>query len=253
MFEVEELEEAGAQTVQQNMEDSEPLTEESSSEVINEIDVVETIEESKELDEVESIESLEEVEELEELDEVESIESLEEVETLEDVEDLEPLEEIETLEEVGAEISEPNSSESSVLEDTVNDLFKEDMVIGEKSIRKLDTEHVEDYFGDMDFSISSMDFSHLDDDSDEEKNNLDESSVEIDEDDSSSVVEMLEESAYSLVHKFFTSQDKIVELESVDVDTIVEESGIFVIPKDLEVKNENVNKEFKTLVDSVLK
>ncbi len=141
------------------------------------------------------------------------------------------------------------------LKNTVNDILKEDLFIGEKSLRSSDDGSIENYFENFDFNISSIDFSYLDEDDDtdssvetEQEEVLESTVDEVD----GNPVESLN-TTFSLVHKFFQSQKPLSDLEVVEIDSIVEESGIFLIPKDLEVKSTNVNKDFKTLVDSVLK
>ncbi len=156
-------------------------------------------------------------------------------------------------------VSSVDSEEANLeLQETVNDLFKEDLVLGEKVIRTQNSENIENYFDSFDFNISSIDFSHLDEEDASENGEVDTQKVEIDLPEAGSeeqvyTAEKLDTSAFSLVHRFFQAQAPLSDLENVEVDSIVEESGIFMIPKDLEVKNTNVNKDFKTLVDSVLK
>ncbi len=134
------------------------------------------------------------------------------------------------------------------------------MFIGERSSASTSKESIENYFADFEFNVSGIDFSHLDDD-DAENVKIDseptidsESEIELQNGENRVyATEMLETEAFSLVHKFFQAQGTIGELEKIDNDSIVEDEGVFIIPKDLEIKNENVNKDFKTLVDSVLK
>ncbi len=96
---------------------------------------------------------------------------------------------------------------------------------------------------DFDMEIVGLDFSSLDEPLKNE---------EIEDVEEAVLVDTLETNAYIGMSNLFASQEIIEEIESVE-ESIVEDNGFFVIPKDLKIKNNNIDAEFKTLVDSVLK
>ena len=179
---VEELEEVSEAEV---VEELEEIPEAEVVEELEEVSEVESVEELEEIPEAEVVEELEEipetesVEELEEVSEAESVEELEEVSEAESVEELEEVSEVESVEEL-EEVSEANNEKVvSILDEIENtdvSEFIDDFETPEKDIEydDIDSEPME--FSSVNnfkvnnevneivenFSISSMDFSALD-------------------------------------------------------------------------------------------
>ncbi len=145
------------------------------------------------------------------------------------------------------------------------ELFKEELVIGERDLKYKPVKKIiqEDELEEFDFDVASLDFSLFDvEDTVEEV--VEEEINDIPEESEDPLVEELEEVAeavsaeqlewrgFNTMNSFFTSQKTIVEAEAVE-DSIVEESGIYVIPKDLKIKYNNIDEDFKSLVDSILR
>ncbi|EPF34259.1 hypothetical protein HMPREF9734_01269, partial [Treponema denticola SP44] len=186
----------------------------------------EPVEELSEVDEAEPVEELGEVEDaeaVEDLDEIEDAEALEELSEVEDTEAVEELSEIEEAEAV---------EELSEIEDMDDPMLR---------------------LNDLGYTISGLDFSELD--------------VPISELEKAEAkkVEYITED-YSPIRSMWGKYDESPILGTLDVvgesepvplldineeQTIVNEDGVFIIRKTEPIKPEN--KDFKALVDSVLR
>lgn len=204
-------------------------------EVVKEPDEVEELDEIEEADAVEELGEIEEAEAIEELGEAEDAEALEE---LSEVEEAGPVEELGEVEEAGPveELSEVEDAEAveelSEIEDMDDPMLR---------------------LNDLGYTISGLDFSELD--------------VPISELEKTEAkkVEYITED-YSPIRSMWGKYDESPILGTLDVvgesepvplldineeQTIVNEDGVFIIRKTEPIKPEN--KDFKALVDSVLR
>ncbi len=136
----------------------------------------------------------------------------------------------------------------------------EELVIGEKTT-KIDTiENETSIFDNFDFEIIPMDFSHLDDAKiipEDESNKTIEIVGEVEESESAATEEIAEASleeldrpsSVSFINPLKETLGPTIELQT---ETIIAQDGVFVISKDVPIKKDKLNKEFKSLVDSVL-
>ena len=232
---VEELSEA------EKTEAIEDLGEAEEAEAVEELGEVEEAEPVEELDEAEDAET---VEELDEVDEAEPVEELDEVEDAEAVEELGEVEEAEPVE----ELDEAEDAE------TVEELDEVDEAEPVEELGEI--EDIDDpmlRLNDLGYTISGLDFSELD--------------VPISELEKAEAkkVEYITED-YSPIRSMWGKYDESPILGTLDVvgesepvplldineeQTIVNEDGVFIIRKTEPIKPEN--KDFKALVDSVLR
>ena len=250
----------------ENAETVEELDEVEEAEAVEDLDEVEeaeAVEELNEAEEAEAVEDLDEVEEadtVEELDEVEDAETVEELDEIEDaeaVEELNEAEEAETVEELDeieeAETAEDNKNYEELYETEAASIFdkvkKDEEVIDEME----DNDDPMLRLDDLGYTISGLDFSELD--------------VPISELEKTEAkkVEYITDD-YSPIRSMWGKYDDSPTLGDLDVvgesepvplldvseeQAIVNEDGVFMIRKTEPVKPEN--KDFKALVDSVLK
>ena len=242
---VEELEEVSESEV---VEELEEVSEVESVEELEEVSEAEVVEELEEIPEVESVEELEEVseaesvEELEEVSEVESVEELEEIpeaEPVEEVEEIPEAESVEELEEIPEaesveeleEVSEANNEKVvSILDEIENtdvSEFIDDFETPENDIEydDIDSEPME--FSSVNnfkannevneivenFSISSMDFSALDEIelNRDDLTGIESDNSEIIDNENTEII-----SAPSNVEKIFNEDDEIQMDENLD-------------------------------------
>ena len=211
-----------------------------------EVEAVEDLAEIKKTDAVEELDEIEEadtVEELDEAEEADAVEELDEVQEAAAVEDLAEIEEAKTVE----GLDEEEVTESKVF----------DKVDHSETTMTLDSaESVDDpmlLLNDLGYTISGLDFSELD---------VPISELEKIE---AKKVEYIDE-VYSPIRSLWGKYDEGPILGTLDVvgesepvplldineeQTIVNEDGVFIIRKTEPVKPEN--KDFKALVDSVLR
>jgi len=223
-----------------------------------EADAVEALDEVQEADAVEELDEAEEADAVEELDEVQeadAVEDLGEAEEADTVEELDEAEEADTVEEL-AEVEEAKTVEG-LDEEEVTESKVFDKVDHSETTMTLDSaESVDDpmlLLNDLGYTISGLDFSELDVPI-SELENIEAKKVEYIIDD------------YSPIRSLWGKYDEGPILGTLDVvgesepvplldineeQTIVNEDGVFIIRKTEPVKPEN--KDFKALVDSVLR
>ena len=243
--ELDEVEEAEA------VEDLDEVEEAEAVEELNEAEEAEAVEELDEVEEAEAVDELDEVEEaetVEELDEIEDAETVEELDEIEDAETVEELDEIEDTETVEDDknYEELYETEAASIFDKVK---KDEEVIDEME----DNDDPMLRLDDLGYTISGLDFSELD--------------VPISELEKTEAkkVEYITDD-YSPIRSMWGKYDDSPTLGDLDVvgesepvplldvseeQAIVNEDGVFMIRKTEPVKPEN--KDFKALVDSVLK
>ena len=267
---VEELDEiAEADAVEELAE----IEEADAVEELGEVEQTDTVEELDELQEADAVEELDEVqeaaavedlaeieeadtvEELDEAEEADAVEELDEVQEADAVEDLGEAEEADTVEEL-AEVEEAKTVEG-LDEEEVTESKVFDKVDHSETTMTLDSaESVDDpmlLLNDLGYTISGLDFSELD---------VPISELEKIE---AKKVEYIDE-VYSPIRSLWGKYDEGPILGTLDVvgesepvplldineeQTIVNEDGVFIIRKTEPVKPEN--KDFKALVDSVLR
>ena len=243
--ELDEVEEAEA------VEDLDEVEEAEAVEELNEAEEAEAVEELDEVEEAEAVDELDEVEEAETVEELDEIEDAETVEELDEIEDTETVEELEEIEE--AETAEDNKNYEELYETEAASIFdkvkKDEEVLDEME----DNDDPMLRLDDLGYTISGLDFSELD--------------VPISELEKTEAkkVEYITDD-YSPIRSMWGKYDDSPTLGDLDVvgesepvplldvseeQAIVNEDGVFMIRKTEPVKPEN--KDFKALVDSVLK
>ncbi|UTD13177.1 hypothetical protein HO345_09355 [Treponema denticola] len=259
--ELDEIKEADAVEELGEIEEAEAVEE------LGEAEEAEAVEELAEAEEPEAVEELDEikeadaVEELSEAEEPEAVEELDEIKEAEAVEELSEAEEPEAVEELGEaeeaeaveELAEEEIAESKVFDkiehsETTTPLDTEEEITATES-----TDDPMLLFNDLGYTISGLDFSGLD---------IPISELEKTE---AKKVEYITED-YSPIRSMWGKYDESPILGTLDVvgesdpvplldineeQTIVNEDGVFIIRKTEPVKPEN--KDFKALVDSVLR
>ena len=263
---VEELDEVEEAEAVEDLDEVEELNEAEEAEAVEDLDEVEEAEAVDELDEVEEadtvedldeVEDAETVEELDEIEEAETAEELDEIEDAETVEELDEIEDAETVEELDeieeAETAEDDKNYEELYETEAASIFdkvkKDEEVIDEME----DNDDPMLRLDDLGYTISGLDFSELD--------------VPISELEKTEAkkVEYITDD-YSPIRSMWGKYDDSPTLGDLDVvgesepvplldvseeQAIVNEDGVFMIRKTEPVKPEN--KDFKALVDSVLK
>ena len=255
--ELNEVEEAEAVEDLDEVEEAEAvdeLNEAEEAEAVEDLDEVEeaeAVEELNEAEEAEAVEDLYDVEEAEAAEELDEVEEAETVEELDEIEDTETVEELEEIEE--AETAEDNKNYEELYETEAASIFdkvkKDEEVIDEME----DNDDPMLRLDDLGYTISGLDFSELD--------------VPISELEKTEAkkVEYITDD-YSPIRSMWGKYDDSPTLGDLDVvgesepvplldvseeQAIVNEDGVFMIRKTEPVKPEN--KDFKALVDSVLK
>ena len=243
--ELDEIEEAEA------VEDLDEVEEAEAVEELNEAEEAEAVEDLDEVEEAEAVDELDEVEEAETVEELDEIEDAETVEELDEIEDTETVEELEEIEE--AETAEDDKNYEELYETEAASIFdkvkKDEEVIDEME----DNDDPMLRLDDLGYTISGLDFSEFD--------------VPISELEKTEAkkVEYITDD-YSPIRSMWGKYDDSPTLGDLDVvgesepvplldvseeQAIVNEDGVFMIRKTEPVKPEN--KDFKALVDSVLK
>ena len=243
--ELDEVEEAEA------VEDLDEVEEAEAVEELDEVEEAEAVEELDEVEEAEAVDELDEVEEAETVEELDEIEDAETVEELDEIEDAETVEELDEIEE--AETAEDDKNYEELYETEAASIFdkvkKDEEVIDEME----DNDDPMLRLDDLGYTISGLDFSELD--------------VPISELEKTEAkkVEYITDD-YSPIRSMWGKYDDSPTLGDLDVvgesepvplldvseeQAIVNEDGVFMIRKTEPVKPEN--KDFKALVDSVLK
>ena len=267
---VEELDEAEEADAVEDLGEAEEADTVEELDELQEADAVEELDEVQEAAAVEDLAEIEEadtVEELDEAEEADAVEELDEVQEADAVEDLGEAEEADTVEELN-EAEEANAVEelAEVEEAKTVEGLDEEEVTESKVFDKVDhsettmtldsAESVDDpmlLLNDLGYTISGLDFSELD---------VPISELEKIE---AKKVEYIDE-VYSPIRSLWGKYDEGPILGTLDVvgesepvplldineeQTIVNEDGVFIIRKTEPVKPEN--KDFKALVDSVLR
>ena len=243
--ELDEVEEAEA------VEDLDEVEEAEAVEELDEAEEAEAVEDLDEVEEAEAVDELDEVEEAETVEELDEIENAETVEELDEIEDTETVEDLEEIEE--AETAEDDKNYEDLYETEAASIFdkvkKDEEVIDEME----DNDDPMLRLDDLGYTISGLDFSELD--------------VPISELEKTEAkkVEYITDD-YSPIRSMWGKYDDSPTLGDLDVvgesepvplldvseeQAIVNEDGVFMIRKTEPVKPEN--KDFKALVDSVLK
>ena len=267
---VEELDEAEEADAVEHLGEAEEADTVEELDELQEADAVEELDEVQEAAAVEDLAEIEEadtVEELDEAEEADAVEELDEVQEADAVEDLGEAEEADTVEELNeaeeadaveelAEVEEAKTVEG-LDEEEVTESKVFDRVDHSETTMTLDSaESVDDpmlLLNDLGYTISGLDFSELD---------VPISELEKIE---AKKVEYIDE-VYSPIRSLWGKYDEGPILGTLDVvgesepvplldineeQTIVNEDGVFIIRKTEPVKPEN--KDFKALVDSVLR
>ena len=243
--ELDEVEEAEA------VEDLDEVEEAEAVEELDEVEEAEAVEDLDEVEEAEAVEDLDDVEEAEAAEELDEVEEAETVEELDEIEDAETVEDLEEIEE--AETAEDDKNYEELYETEAASIFdkvkKDEEVIDEME----DNDDPMLRLDDLGYTISGLDFSDLD--------------VPISELEKTEAkkVEYITDD-YSPIRSMWGKYDDSPTLGDLDVvgesepvplldvseeQAIVNEDGVFMIRKTEPVKPEN--KDFKALVDSVLK
>ncbi|EMB23860.1 hypothetical protein HMPREF9723_00998 [Treponema denticola OTK] len=224
----------------------EELSEAEEPEAVEELGEAEEPEAVEELDEVEAAETVEELDETEEADAVEELSEAEEPEAVEELDEAEEADAVEELDE--EEIAESKVFDKIEHSETTTPLDTEEEIAATES-----TDDPMLLFNDLGYTISGLDFSGLD---------IPISELEKTE---AKKVEYITED-YSPIRSMWGKYDESPILGTLDVvgesdpvplldineeQTIVNEDGVFIIRKTEPVKPEN--KDFKALVDSVLR
>ena len=258
--EVETLEEVESLDEVEPLEEVESLEDADSVEVAEEAESVEEAEVPETVQVAEQVEVVEEVETLEEADAepAESAEVLEEVEALEEVTAAEPAE---LLEE--AEVPEPLTKTEAGKKDFAqepsdpSDPLYEELKIGEFSSASEQKEqssdsHIEDIFSGIEMGLP--DFSGLDEASPEKKS---ENQCETKNAEAEELTDVEELDTRASTSCSFTLGKYVPVPKTLDAfnDSILEKNGLFVVSAEAgtEVKDNSLDDEFKTLVESVLK
>ena len=236
--EAEAVEELGEAEEADAVEELDEIKEADAVEELDEIEEAEAVEELSEAEEPEAVEELSEaekpeaVEELGEAEEPEAVEELDEVEAAETVEELDETEEADAVEEL-SEIEEAEAVEElSEIEDIDDPMLR---------------------LNDLGYTISGLDFSELDVPI-SELEKIEAKKVEYITDDYSPIRSMwgkYDESPILGTLDVVGESDPVPLLDIDEEQTIVNEDGVFIIRKTEPVKPEN--KDFKALVDSVLR
>ena len=247
--EVEEVEEVEA------LDDAEPVEE------IEEVEEVEALDEAEPVEEVEEIEEVEEaepVEEIEEVEEVEEVEALDDVEPVEEIEEVEEVEDLEELEEYVIPTPAFGVVDSHFSVSNDDPRFHEDYYIGELAPEGIPYEYPEETdLKGFKFTVSSPEFVLK-----FEEDLIAEEPEELEELDSDSAADIKPKKSqpYFVMTSFGQNNEPVIELKGdgddsangQNGDTIVEHNGVYSISDNLSYTNVFLNKEFKTLVDSVL-
>ncbi|MCQ2596685.1 MAG: hypothetical protein MJ181_02460 [Treponema sp.] len=259
--ELDEVEELGEAEAVEELTDAEPVEEVESVEEIEEAESVEELADSEPVEELDDVEELgeaetveefaatEPVEELDDVEETEALELLDDTETLEEVEEAEVVEllEEEVPEELSEEVSEElvsevvkerdpvfsevNSTFESDTHDsfaTVENIFAEELRFGESYIE--DVKFVED--SELEEQVA---FNLFDPEFGENEELI-----------------PVEEPKYFSMAGFGLNNNNVSDLDSGN-ETIIETDGVYSISANVEFPNTGLDKEFKKLVDAVLR
>jgi len=242
--ELGEIEEAEAVEDLDEVEDAETVEE------LGEAEEAEAVEDLGEVDEAEPVEDLDEVEDAETVEELDEIEDAEAVEELSKVEEAEPVEELDEVEDAEAVEDLDEIEDAEALEE-LSEVEDAEAIEELSEIEDMDDPMLR--LNDLGYTISGLDFSELD--------------VPISELEKAEAkkVEYITED-YSPIRSMWGKYDESPILGTLDVvgesepvplldineeQTIVNEDGVFIIRKTEPIKPEN--KDFKALVDSVLR
>ena len=249
--EAEAVEELNEAEEAEAVEDLDEVEEAEAVEELNEAEEAEAVEDLDEVEEAEAVDELDEVEEAEAAEELDEVEDAETVEELDEIEDAETVEELDEIED--AETAEDNKNYEELYETEAASIFdkvkKDEEVLDEME----DNDDPMLRLDDLGYTISGLDFSELD--------------VPISELEKTEAkkVEYITDD-YSPIRSMWGKYDDSPTLGDLDVvgesepvplldvseeQAIVNEDGVFMIRKTEPVKPEN--KDFKALVDSVLK
>ena len=242
---LDEVEEAEAAEELNEAEEAE------AAEDLDEVEEAETVEDLDEVEEAEAVEELDEVEEAEAAEELDEVEDAETVEELDEIENAETVEELDEIEE--AETAEDNKNYEELYETEAASIFDK-VKKDEEVINKMeDNDDPMLRLNDLGYTISGLDFSGLDIPISElEKTEA--KKVEYITDDYSPIRSMwgkYDESPILGTLDVVGESEPVPLLDINEEQTIVNEDGVFIIRKTEPVKPEN--KDFKALVDSVLK
>ncbi|UTC64798.1 hypothetical protein E4O00_00700 [Treponema sp. OMZ 788] len=244
--ELDEVEEAEAVEELDEVEEAEAVEE------LDEVEEAEAVEELDEIEEAEAVEELDEVEEAEAVDELDEVEEAEAVEELDEVEEAEAVEELDEVEE--AEAIEEDKNYEEIYEAEAAAVF--DKIEEEQDEEIIDEENIDDpmlRLNDLGYTISGLDFSELDVPI-SELEKVEAKKVEYITDDYSPIRSMwgkYDDSPILGTLDVVGESDPVPLLDLNEEQTIVNEDGVFIIRKTETVKPEN--KDFKALVDSVLR
>ena len=235
LSEEEEFEDAEA------LDDAEEVTELGDA---GELDEVEELGEAESLEEVESLEDAEALDEVEELGDDEELEDLGEAETLEPLDNMEELSEVEELNfdeikdlevsTVHDEFFNDNNSAFSTEEEfaTVENLFAEELHFGESYIKDIHFTQDSELEASVSFDLSDPEFGN-----DEE------------------LIPVEEDKRFFSMAEFGANNNNVSDLQSEEDsgETIIEKNGVFSISENLSIPRKALDKDFKKLVDAVLK
>ncbi|MCQ2572960.1 MAG: hypothetical protein MJ182_03595 [Treponema sp.] len=278
--EVEAVEEEDEVEEVETVEELDEVEEAEAVEELGEVEEAETVEELDEVEEIEAVEELDEVEEVDEVEEAETVEELDEVEEAEAIEEVDEVEEAESVEELG-EVEEAETVEEVDEVEEVETVEEEDEVEEEEAVEEKDVS------GDFVEPVVERDALFLDANS-TFKNNSEEEFATVEnifaeelrfgedyvrtikhaEDtqvetavvfdlfnpefgENEELLPVEEEKSFAMA-TFGANNNNITDLESEN-ETIVEKEGIYSISETIEVPNKGLDKNFKKLVDAVLR
>ena len=254
--ELDEIEEAEA------VEELDEVEEADAVEELDEVEETDAVEELGEAEEPEAVEELGEIEEAEAVEELSEAEEPEAVEELDEAEEAEAVEELDEAEEADA-VEELDEAEEAEVVEELSEAEDADAVeeLGEaeeaEAVEELgEIEDIDDpilRLNDLGYTISGLDFSELDVPI-SELEKIEAKKVEYITDDYSPIRSMwgkYDESPILGTLDVVGESDPVPLLDIDEEQTIVNEDGVFIIRKTEPVKPEN--KDFKALVDSVLR
>ena len=217
------------------MDDAEEVTELGDA---GELDEVEELDDAEPLEDAETLDEVEELgddEELEDLGEAETLEPLDNMEELSEVEELN-FDEIKDLEvsTVHDEFFNDNNSAFSTEEEfaTVENLFAEELHFGESYIKDIHFTQDSELEASVSFDLSDPEFG-----------------------DDEELIPVEEDKRFFSMAEFGANNNNVSDLQSEEDsgETIIEKNGVFSISENLSIPRKALDKDFKKLVDAVLK
>ncbi|MBS7261711.1 MAG: hypothetical protein KIG91_08675, partial [Treponema sp.] len=242
--EVESLEDAEALDEVEELGDDEELEDLGEAEAVEPLDSMEELSEVEEFEDAETFDDSEEVTELGEVEPLEDAEDLGEAEAVEPLDSVEELSEVEELNfdeikdlevsTVHDEFFNDNNSAFSTEEEfaTVENLFAEELHFGESYIKDIHFSQDSELEASVSFDLSDPEFG-----------------------DDEELIPVEEDKRFFSMAEFGANNNNVSDLISDEdaENTIVEKNGVFSISENLSIPRKALDKDFKKLVDAVLK